>query len=159
MIKKFDEMLFENNEEVTKEVGEERVPEPKKETEIKTKEKETPSEKKEEVDISETIHTFNDFIFEGEGGGAYATNGNSASMGAITAPTMSDTPGDVAGSISGSGDIPAYDMGKKFDTIPNKKKKKKSKLKKESRHQGTNLDKENMYVTSFSDWVDNDITN
>ena len=167
MIKKFDEMLFESTEETTKDVGEERVPEPEKEVEKPTEKaevkEETPSEKEEQEVISESVHTFANFLLEGDGGGvAYATNGNTAGMGAIVAPQPSATPGDVAGSTKGSGDLPAYDMGKKFDTNPFKKKKKskkKSKSTKESRHVGTNQDKEEMYITSFSDWVDKDITN
>jgi len=57
--------------------------------------------------------------------------------------------------------LPAYDMSKKFDTNPfkKKKKKKKSKSTKESRHIGTESSKEEMYVTSWSDWIDIDITN
>jgi hypothetical protein len=103
------------------------------------------------------IKKFTDYkLFEdGEGGGvASATLGNTGGMGAIVAPIASSIPGDVAGSTRGSGDLPAYDMGDHFGTMPYKRKKKKKKQKntsKESRYSGNNYD--NMYVTKYTDWT------
>ena len=157
MIKKYN-MLFENNEETT-----ERIPEPKKE--IKKEIKQDVQHKDEhdkETEISESIVSYDDFIIEGDGGGvAYATAGSSAGMGSIVAPQPSSIPGDVAGSTIGSGDRAAYDMGTHFgfnkDDNPMKKKKKKKKNKKsiKSNHMSTESSKEEMYVTSFTDWLNN----
>ena len=65
---------------------------------------------------------------------AMADAGNSNGMGAVVAPQVSAIPGDVAGSIAGSGDLPAYDTGTSFDINPyqrrKKPKKKKTKKKK-----------------------------
>jgi len=172
MIKKFN-MLFEN-EETTKNIDSERIPEPEQKKVEKPTEKkvEKPTEKKvekptekptEKEIIKESVKNFKDFLNEGDGGGvAYATNGNSAGMGSIVAPQPSSRPGDVAGSTKGSGDLPAYDMGDHFGPALSRGKKKKKKKKmssKNERHQGTNQDKQDMYITTFSDWVDKDITN
>ena len=70
-------------------------------------------------------------------------------MGNIVAPQPSSTPGDVAGSQKGSGDLPAYDNGKYFGKKPVKQKK----ASKKKRHEGTDSTKEQMYITSFSDWI------
>ncbi len=55
------------------------------------------------------ITNFEDFmkINEDDGGGgcAMATNASGGGMGAIVSPTVSAIPGDVSGSIKGSGDI------------------------------------------------------
>jgi len=138
MIKKFN-MLFENNEETTKDVGNERVPE-KKVVKEEPKQEEPKQDAEKETIIEESIKKYEDFLIEGEGGGggvAYATNGNTAGMGNVTAPQPSSVPGDVAGSTRGSGDLPAYDFGKSFDhnddenpRLPRGKKKKKKKSKK-----------------------------
>lgn len=77
---------------------------------------------------------------------AVATAGNTNGMGAITAPTMSAIPGDVAGSTPGSGDlatglgthmVPSLKQFKAYKHIDllkdmKKKKKKKKKVKKYS---------------------------
>jgi len=113
------------------------------------------------------IKKFEDYkLFEdGEGGGtgvAYSSNGNSGGMGAIVAPIASSIPGDVAGSTRGSGDLPSYDTGKKFE-IPGRKNKKrkyseklpsKTLLSKENRHLGKTNDISSMYVTKYTDWTD-----
>jgi hypothetical protein len=97
------------------------------------------------------IKKFNEYIKESEGGGvAVSTLSNTNGMGNVVAPQPSSSPGDVSGSISGSGDIPAYDMGNKFD-FPFKSKKKKGKKKKEKNKWGS--DYKNMYVTKFTDWT------
>jgi len=81
----------------------------------------------------------------GSGGGiATATLSNTGGMGDIVAPQPSLTPGDVAGSTSGSGDIPAYDRKTSFE-IPKKKKKKKKKI-------NFGEDYKNMYITKFNEW-------
>jgi hypothetical protein len=76
------------------------------------------------------VYNFNEFINE-DGGVANATAGNGSGMGAIVAPTVSAIPGDTAGSIAGSGDIPAS-MGAYTKDAANvyspKKKKKKTKI-------------------------------
>ena len=166
MIKTYN-MLFEND---NKQTETERVPEPSKKDEIKEtktkKHSENNSEKeeKEVKEITESVILYDDFIIEGDGGGvAYATAGSSAGMGAIVAPQPSSIPGDVAGSTIGSGDRAAYDMGSHFgfnkDDNPLKKKKKKKKSKKstKTRHMSTESSKEEMYVTSFTDWLNNGV--
>lgn len=81
----------------------------------------------------EKIITFTEFLNEDDGGGGVAMatlNGNG--MGNIVAPTVGSTPGSVNQSGSGSkgsGDISAYDTGKKFGLTINKDKKKKKKIK------------------------------
>ena len=161
MIKKFNK-LFENNDTATEENNDERIPEitnndtdiqdNNKEIETNQKNKEV---KKTEI-IEEKIQNYEDFLTEGEGGGgvAYATNGNSAGMGSIVAPQPSSTPGDVAGSSEGSGDIP----NNVFNTTEHsklRKRKKKKNITKNERHYSTDLSKEIMYVTKYSDWIDN----
>jgi len=160
--------LFESNVDDTKDITEDRIPETestknnKNTSDEKPSEEKTPSEEKEKVDIiEEKISYFDDFVFEGDGGVAYATAGNSAGMGSITAPQPSATPGDVAGSSIGSGDLPAYDKGYTFENEPFKKKKyKRNKKYSTKRHatklermSGINTNKEEMYVTKFSNWV------
>jgi len=130
-----------------------RIPEPKEENPQET--------------TNESVKSFKYFQLNEEGGVAAATLGNTGGMGSVTAPTIGGdgatgsnfnysgdgNPTDT-GTI-GSGDLPAYDMGKKFDTEPFKKKKKKKKKKttKESRHFGTDTPKEDMYITSWTDWM------
>ena len=158
MIKKFK--LYEN-EDVTKDIDSERIPE-KKEKEIVKKEIDKPAQQEEKKEVvKESITSFNDFLNEGDGGGstgsgdgggsAYATLGTSYGMGNVIAPQPSSTPGDVAGSQKGSGDLPAYDNGKYFGKKPVKQKK----TSKKKRHEGTDSTKEQMYITSFSDWINN----
>jgi len=166
MIKTFNK-LFEK-EEITKKIDSERIPEPEKEMDKNTQTKEITKEPihekpKEEIkEIVESVKSFNDFITEGEGGGvAYATAGNSGGMGAIVAPQPSAIPGDVAGSTIGSGDKAAYDMGTHFgfnkndNPLKKKKKKKKSKKSVKTRHMSTETSKEEMYITSYTDWLNN----
>ena len=91
---------------------------------------------------------FKDYIKENDGGGvAMATLGNTGGMGAVVAPQPSATPGDVAGSTKGSGDLPAS-LG--TFTKGNFKKKKKKKRKSQEK---LGEDYQDMYVTKFSDWV------
>jgi hypothetical protein len=134
-----------------------RVPQPSKEpgkvnetpTERKVVEKpktEKPTEAK-----NESVKSFDQYFKINEDGVATSTLGNTGGMGAVVAPQPSSIPGDVAGSTPGSGDLPAYDNGKNFDTNPFKKKKKKSKPTKENRHLGKS--DTDMYVTKFSDWL------
>jgi hypothetical protein len=78
-----------------------------------------------------------------EDGCGSCTAGSGNGMGAISAPQASSTPGDVAGSTRGSGDRPAYDLGKRFGFV-GQRRKRKSRKKNESIR--------NMYVTKFSDW-------
>jgi hypothetical protein len=81
--------------------------------------------KKNEI-TNENLMTFDEFHLNEEGGVATATLGNTSGMGAVVAPTVSAIPGDVSGSISGSGDLPAYDKNiSKIINIKSKKKKKK----------------------------------
>jgi len=96
------------------------------------------------------VTKFEDYIKENDGGGgvAVATLGNTNGMGAIVAPQPSSTPGDVAGSTKGSGDVPAYDMGKTYGN-PYQGKGKKRKKKEKKKNLGS--DYRNMYVTKFSD--------
>jgi hypothetical protein len=108
------------------------------------------------------IKKFDEFL--NEEGTAFATMGNTGGMGAVSAPPVSSdgsintytgdgSPTETTG--RGSGDLPAYDMGKHFGTKPFKKKKKKKKKKptKESRLVSTESQKEDMYVTSWTDWL------
>lgn len=104
----------------------------------------------------EVIIPFNKFVntkVNEDGGVAFATAGNTAGMGNVTAPTVSAIPGDVSGSIAGSGDLPA--KAGVFTKTPVGKKKRK--ITKE--HMGTEQPKENMYVTSYTDWLTADGTN
>lgn len=79
------------------------------------------------------IITFTEYLFESDGGGgvAFATaNGNGA--GNVVAPGVGSSPGSVWGQGSGtigSGDVPAYDYGKKFGLSVDKEEKKKGKKK------------------------------
>lgn len=106
-----------------------------------------------------------------EEGVAMATAGNTSGMGSVTAPGIGNiNSAGLTGALNvyngdghptptgtnGSGDLPTYDMSNKFDTNPFKKKKKKTT--KENRHFGTETTKEDMYVTSWSDW-NSDFTN
>lgn len=112
-------------------------------------------------------------IFEdGEGGMAAANMGNSGTgMGPVVPPASSSVPGQVwtgtpadyvkggPGGI-GSGDVPAYDQGKKFAPLKNKNKKGiqaqslKKKNKKEGNPYGWDKGYQSMYVTNFSGWAD-----
>jgi hypothetical protein len=157
MINKFK--LYEN-EDIIKNINSERIP-VKKDKDKSIEDKDESTEDKNDI-VKESIILFNDFLIEGDGGGsAYATAGNTTGMGEITAPQPSSTPGDVAGSTIGSGDLPAYDLGSSFGPAMfngNKKKKRKystKKVSKYNRHQGTNQPKETMYITSFEDWTNN----
>lgn len=59
---------------------------------------------------------------------ANATAGNTGGMGNVVAANPSSTPGDVAGSTIGSGDI-GHSFGTYMKTAPNLKKKKMKKVK------------------------------
>lgn len=94
------------------------------------------------------IKKFENYLNENDGGGiSNSTLGNTGGMGNVVAPQPSNIPGDVSGSIKGSGDLPAYDNGKKFVTNPFRRKSKKKKGKKT-----LGEDYRNMYVTKFTDW-------
>lgn len=79
------------------------------------------------------VITFTEYLNENDGGGGvgFATpNGNG--MGNVVAPTVGSTPGSVWQSGSGqigSGDLPAYDYGKKFGLAVEKDRKTKGKKK------------------------------
>lgn len=64
---------------------------------------------------------------DGDGGCAMATNASSGGMGNVVAPTVSAIPGDVAGSIAGSGDIANGKPLGPFTKLPLNKKKRKKK--------------------------------
>ena len=123
---------------------------PSNEVEIpeETRIPEPPTE--EEETQNESVVNFQKF--NEDGGVANATLGNTAGMGNVVAPTVASTPGDVAGSTKGSGDIVATNKKKKIQTKPKKK------PTKESRHLGTDSTKEDMYVTTFTDWLNPDAT-
>jgi hypothetical protein len=177
--------LFENNATVTQGntqgMGNVKSPQPKEKGEMLS---DLPSKKKipepiveetPENNTNESVKSFNDFILVKEDGGvATSTLGNTGGMGNVVAPiiggagatgalnTYSGDGNPVGTGTKGSGDLPAYDMGKKFDTNPFKKKSKKKKSKKatkESRHVSTESNKEEMYVTSWTDWLKSDVTN
>jgi len=85
---------------------------------------------------------FDNFIFEqsgsgdvaaGGGGGVAYTTLNMNGMGNVVAPQASSIPGYVGGSTIGSGDLPAYNTGKKFQSITGPKKGKKGKKSKRVR--------------------------
>lgn len=98
------------------------------------------------------IKKFEEFLNEEM---AMATAGNTGGMGAVTAPIPSSTPGDVAGSTPGSGDLPAHDMGKSFKSFPYEKKKDKKKKdkKKDKKKKKRKVEKfESMYITKYTDW-------
>lgn len=104
--------------------------------------------------LESSVMKFNEYIKENDGGVANATLGNTGGMGNVVAPQPSSIPGDVAGSTPGSGDIPAYDMGNRFD-FPYKKRKKSKKKKKNKKKNFLDKlgeDYRNMYVTKFSEW-------
>jgi len=153
MIKKYN-ILFENK---NKKNNIEIIAETKKNLNIDSSiNKEKKSKIKKEKEITETIISYNKFIVEDDGGGgAYATAGNSTGMGSIVAPQPSSIPGDVAGSTIGSGDRASYDMGSHFDFNKDNNHKKKKKKTIKSNHMSTESSIENMYVTSFTDWLNN----
>ena len=70
--------------------------------------------------------TFNEYIKEQSTGGVAFATPNSSGMGNVVAPTVGSTPGSTWQSGSGqigSGDISAYDTGKKFGLTVDKEKK------------------------------------
>jgi len=97
------------------------------------------------------IKNFKTFIKED----ATATMGNTNGMGAVISANPSSTPGDVAGSSIGSGDI-GQALGtytKKSTSDLKKKKKKKKDLKtKENFNHEQNKPYDKMYVVRFSDY-------
>jgi hypothetical protein len=175
--------LFENTAKVTQGntqgMGNVKSPQPKEKGETlcdlpsKKKIPEPIAQETPENKSNESVKSFNDFILLKEDGGvATATLGNTGGMGNVSAPTIGGAgmtgalntySGDgnpVGTGTKGSGDLPSYDFGKKFDTNPFKKKRKKfKKSTKESRHVGTETTKEEMYVTSWTDWMKSDVTN
>ena len=68
---------------------------------------------------------FEEFIVED----ATATMGNTGGMGAVVAAQPSGTPGDVAGSTPGSGDIGQTISGAYMKSAPNLRKRKDGKYK------------------------------
>jgi len=89
------------------------------------------------------VLNFSEFSKLNEDGEACATAGNSNGMGAVVAPQPGAVPG-TTGTI-GSGDVPAKDSIKSFNT-PIKKKKKKKDIDESFE------DKSTMYVTKYTDW-------
>jgi len=137
-ISKFDN-FFENQSSNTKGntngMGNVKSPQPN------LKSNELPSKKK-----NENVQSFDDFYqLNEEGGVAATTAGNTAGMGNVSSPTVSSTPGDVSGSIAGSGDLPAYEPTVMKKDLPKKKKKSKKTSKKTSEN--------TIYVTSWTDWL------
>jgi hypothetical protein len=102
------------------------------------------------------IITFNKFIKED----ATATMGNSNGMGAVIAANPSSTPGDVADSSIGSGDIGqtliakpnAKILTKKEEEEEKEKKKKKSALKIDNFNHEQDKPYDQMYVVRFGDY-------
>jgi len=95
------------------------------------------------------LKTFEQFINENDDGGgvAFATP-NANGMGNVVAPTVGTTPGSVWQSGSGtigSGDMPAYDMGDRFDFLNNMKKRNRKRKRKDNR-------KEKVKVFSNMPW-------
>lgn len=82
----------------------------------------------------------------GDSGTSFSTNSNTSGMGAITSPQPSNTPGDVAGSTNGSGDIGANLGNTYLKSSPSTKKKKKEKVVKQDINAV-----ENTVIRSFSD--------
>lgn len=99
-----------------------------------------------------TLKKFNDFIRED----ATATLGNTGGMGNVVSATPSSTPGDVAGSTPGSGDIGT--TLSTYTKIPlklnksKKKKKKKDLKKKENFSHEQNKPYDKMYVVRFDEF-------
>jgi len=100
------------------------------------------------------IKRYNDFI--NEEGMAMATAGNTGGMGAVVTPQPSSTPGDVAGSIKGSGDLPAGSSTHQVSKDEKKKKKDKPKSKRKSKKSKKESyeseDKSTMYISKYTDW-------
>lgn len=74
--------------------------------------------------LKKKMKKFEEFMIED----ATATLGNTGGMGAVVAAQPSSTPGDVAGSTPGSGDI-GQTLGTYTKSAPNLKKDKKKKMK------------------------------
>ena len=116
-----------------------------------------PQPKKKPGSVWRNMKSFDIFLAEdllNEEGTAMATAGNTGGMGAIVAPQPSSTPGDVAGSTTGSGDLPAK-MGTSFKNFPyekKKKKKKKSKKSKSKKEKYESNDFATMYITKYTEW-------
>ena len=152
-IKKFT--LFENSQNTngnTYGMGNVGAPQPKTEDVKIVPQPEPRVEPKEETPKNESVKTFSDFHLN-EDGVATSTLGNTSGMGNVVSPTVSSVPGDVSGSIAGSGDLPVT-TGTYHPTVLKKKKRKKQT--KESRHFGTETPKEEMYITSYTDWLTTD---
>ena len=84
---------------------------------------------------------------EGSGGVSTATLGNTGGMGDIVSAQPSNTPGDVAGSTKGSGDIARTALGP-YSKIPIRKKNKKDKRSRPYSKIGAGID--NFYVTKYA---------
>jgi len=76
-----------------------------------------------------------------------ATLGNTNGMGNVTAATPSNTPGDVADSSIGSGDI-----GQTLRTYTKKTSRKEKEEKKKKKKNKLGEDYKNMYVTKYTEW-------
>ena len=87
--------------------------------------------------------------YGGDSGTAFATNSNTAGMGAIKSSQPSDTPGDVAGSTPGSGDIGGIAFGTFTKTPAGKKKKRKKKKDRDYTKAGEHID--NFYTTKYTE--------
>jgi len=105
--------------------------------------------------MMKNIKNFKKFIKED----ATATLGNAGGMGNIVSATPSSTPGDVAGSSIGSGDIgqTLNTFSKSTTNFKRKKKKKKKKTekdlkKRESFNHEQNKPYDQMYVVKFADY-------
>ena len=154
-ITKFD--LFENSKQTlgnSSGMGNVKAPQPYIEPEkvIETKTPPVVENNDEETDVNESVYTFNNF----NEGVATATLGNTSGMGDVSAPPVSTDGSNFTYDGDGS---PSETVGRgSGDTTAKseKKKKKKKKATKESRHFGTETDKKDMYVTSWSDWLSED---
>lgn len=89
-------------------------------------------------------------VYGGDSGSAFATNSNTAGMGAIKSSQPSNIPGDVAGSTPGSGDIGGKPFGA-FTKTPagRKRKKRKDKKNRDYTKAGEHID--NFYTTKYTE--------
>ncbi|OHD81024.1 MAG: hypothetical protein A2355_12570 [Spirochaetes bacterium RIFOXYB1_FULL_32_8] len=83
-----------------------------------------------------------------QGSSGVSTLGNVSGMGDVVSAQPSDTPGDVAGSTKGSGDI-GQTLKPFTKSFPNTRKKKKEKKKKTNSEKGAQIDK--FYTSKYSE--------
>jgi hypothetical protein len=95
------------------------------------------------------LKKFKDFVKED----ATATAGNTGGMGGVVAASPSSTPGDVAGSTIGSGDIGAT-LGTYTIPINSIEKEKKNKKKKKKKEKNENVDTDNFTARYYDDFDD-----